>query len=66
MEYRHLGKSGLKISVFSYGSWLTLGTKVDEKMVEICMKSAYEKGIYFLITLGHMLMAYLKLSWGMS
>lgn len=47
MEYRHLGKSGLKISVFSYGSWLTFGTKVDEKMAELCMKNAYEKGINF-------------------
>jgi voltage-dependent potassium channel beta subunit len=47
MEYRNLGKSGLKISVFSYGSWITFGKKVDSDMAELCMKKAYDNGITF-------------------
>ena len=29
MEYRRLGRSGLKVSVLSFGSWVTFGTQVD-------------------------------------
>ena len=31
MEYRRLGKSGLKLSVFSFGSWVTFSRQVDGK-----------------------------------
>ena len=30
MEYRHLGKSGLQISVLSLGSWVTIGGQIGE------------------------------------
>ncbi len=29
MEYRRLGKSGLRVSEFSLGSWVTFGKQVD-------------------------------------
>jgi aryl-alcohol dehydrogenase-like predicted oxidoreductase len=29
MPLRHLGRSGLKVSVLSFGSWVTFGTQVD-------------------------------------
>ena len=35
MEYRRLGKSGLKVSALSYGSWITFSNQVDiDKAVE--------------------------------
>ncbi|MCA9927510.1 MAG: aldo/keto reductase [Anaerolineales bacterium] len=47
MEYRRLGKSGLKVSELSFGSWVTFGNQVDiDKAVEI-MKTAYDNGINF-------------------
>jgi len=47
MEYRRLGKSGLKVSELSFGSWVTFGNQVDiDKAVEI-MKVAYDNGINF-------------------
>ncbi len=30
MEYRFLGKSGLRVSALSYGSWVTFHTQADE------------------------------------
>lgn len=45
MEYRRLGKSGLKISEISLGSWLTYGTKVEMDQARACIIKAYELGI---------------------
>src|SRR5580700_5394490 len=47
MEYRHLGKSGLKVSELSFGSWVTFGNQVDDKVATACMKMAYEAGVNF-------------------
>jgi voltage-dependent potassium channel beta subunit len=47
MEYRRLGSSGLKVSEFSFGSWVTFGSQVDDKIAFDCMKIAYEAGINF-------------------
>jgi len=47
MEYRRLGKSGLKISEFSFGSWVTFGNQVGNKVAEECMKIAYDAGVNF-------------------
>lgn len=47
MEYRHLGKSGLKVSEFSFGSWITFGNQVGDKVATDCMKIAYDAGINF-------------------
>lgn len=45
MEYRRLGRSGLKLSEISLGSWLTYGTKVEADAAKACIRTAYEHGI---------------------
>ncbi|GAB4331394.1 MAG: aldo/keto reductase [Calditrichia bacterium] len=47
MEYRSLGRSGLKVSALSFGSWVTFGDQVDEKVAYDCMKAAYDAGVNF-------------------
>lgn len=47
MEYRNVGKWGLKISEFSLGSWLTFGNELDISEARKCMKAAYDSGINF-------------------
>ena len=47
MEYRHLGKSGLKISALSLGSWLTFGNQIEDKVAEELMDIAYDSGVNF-------------------
>ncbi|APF18995.1 aldo/keto reductase [Caldithrix abyssi DSM 13497] len=47
MEYRFLGKSGLKVSALSFGAWVTFGEQVDEKIAYQCMKEAYDAGVNF-------------------
>lgn len=47
MQYRYLGKSGLQLSVFSLGSWLTIGKSVDLKFSSKLMHYAYDNGINF-------------------
>lgn len=47
MEYRHLGKSGIKISALSFGSWITFGGNLDVQGVRQCMRTAFEHGVNF-------------------
>ncbi|HEU4716576.1 MAG TPA: aldo/keto reductase [Bacteroidia bacterium] len=47
MEYRRLGKSGLRVSALSFGSWVTFGAQVGDDTAEKCMKLAYESGVNF-------------------
>ena len=47
MEYRRLGKSGLKVSSLSLGSWLTFGQQIEDKVAEELMDIAYEAGVNF-------------------
>ena len=47
MEYRKLGKSGIKVSALSLGSWITYGTQVDEDAAAATLKKAYELGVNF-------------------
>ncbi len=47
MEYRRLGRSGLKVSVFSFGSWVTFGPQVDVSRAEEMLGHAYNAGINF-------------------
>jgi voltage-dependent potassium channel beta subunit len=47
MEYRHLGKAGVKVSVLSFGSWVTFHFQAGvDKAVEL-MSAAYDAGINF-------------------
>ena len=47
MQYRRLGRSGLKLSALSFGSWVTFGTQVDEGAAMELMKIAYDGGVNF-------------------
>ncbi|TVY80502.1 putative voltage-gated potassium channel subunit beta [Lachnellula suecica] len=47
MEYRFLGRSGLKVSAISLGGWLTYGGHVENENTFACMKAAYDVGINF-------------------
>ena len=47
MIYRNLGKSGLKVSVLSLGTWLTIGDRLTDKESEAVLRQAYEAGINF-------------------
>jgi aryl-alcohol dehydrogenase-like predicted oxidoreductase len=50
MEFRHLGPSGLKVSVFSLGGWLTYGGTQKGNDVKDCMQAAWNHGINFFDT----------------
>ncbi len=45
MEFRYLGRSGLKVSAVSYGNWLTHGSQVEEDAALACVKRAQELGV---------------------
>jgi voltage-dependent potassium channel beta subunit len=45
MEYRHLGRSGLKISEIAYGNWITHGSQVEEDAALACVAAALDEGI---------------------
>ena len=47
MEYRRLGKSGLRVSELSYGSWVTFSFQLDKAKAKKTMKHAYDAGINF-------------------
>jgi voltage-dependent potassium channel beta subunit len=47
MEYRFLGRSGLKVSALSFGSWVTFGEQIDEDRAYETMKIAYDAGVNF-------------------
>jgi aryl-alcohol dehydrogenase-like predicted oxidoreductase len=34
MKYRRLGKSGLKVSELSFGSWVTFGDSLDDELMD--------------------------------
>lgn len=47
MEYRRLGRSGLKVSVLSFGSWVTFGRQVDRDLALDCLSTARDAGVNF-------------------
>jgi voltage-dependent potassium channel beta subunit len=47
MEYRRLGKAGIKVSALSLGAWVTYGGQVGQEVAEQCMTAAYENGVNF-------------------
>ncbi|MDB5077835.1 MAG: aldo/keto reductase [Chloroflexi bacterium] len=50
MEYRRLGRSGVKVSTISLGNWLTHGGYVEEQNAIACVRRAYDLGINFFDT----------------
>jgi voltage-dependent potassium channel beta subunit len=47
MEYRRLGRSGLKVSVLSFGSWVSFGAQLDTGRARDCIAAAWEAGVNF-------------------
>lgn len=47
MEYRRLGKAGIRVSELSFGSWITFGTSLDLQGAKRLMRHAYERGVNF-------------------
>lgn len=50
MEYRQLGKAGIKLSEISFGSWITFGSNLDLDDVRKCLRVAINQGINFFDT----------------
>ncbi len=47
MQYRHLGRSGLRVSALSLGSWVTYHNQVDTGQAREMMAAAYDAGVNF-------------------
>ena len=47
MEYRNLGRSGLKVSALSFGSWVTFNTQLDTGLASECLSAARDAGVNF-------------------
>lgn len=47
MEYRKMGKTGLELSVLSFGSWVTFHKQIDDSISDRLMSIAYENGVNF-------------------
>ena len=47
MEYRYLGKSGLQLSILSFGSWVTFHKQIADDTADELMGIAYDNGINF-------------------
>ena len=45
MEFRYLGKSGLKVSEITYGNWLTHGSQIENDTATACVRAALDAGI---------------------
>ena len=45
MEYRYLGRSGLKITEITSGNWLTHGSQVENDVATACVRAALDAGI---------------------
>lgn len=47
MQYRHLGKAGIRVSELSFGSWVTFHNQADVKAAVEMMAAAYDSGVNF-------------------
>jgi voltage-dependent potassium channel beta subunit len=47
MEYRRLGRAGLKLSALSLGSWVTFGNQLNTDSALELMTQAYDAGVNF-------------------
>lgn len=47
MEYRYMGRTGLQLSVLSFGSWVSFHKQIDDKIADELMGIAYDNGINF-------------------
>ena len=47
MQYRRLGRSGLQVSLLSFGSWVTFDTQLNDDLAMQCMQAARDAGCNF-------------------
>ncbi len=47
MKYRRLGKSGLELSIVSFGSWISFQKQINDTIADELMGIAYDNGINF-------------------
>ena len=47
MEYRRMGRTGLELSVLSFGSWVTFHKQINDGSADELMGVAYDNGINF-------------------
>lgn len=47
MEYRRMGKTGLQLSVLSFGSWVSFHKQIDDSRADELMGIAYDQGVNF-------------------
>ena len=47
MPYRRLGRSGLKVSLLSFGSWISFANQLDDDLAVRCLAAAHEAGVNF-------------------
>jgi len=47
MEYRYMGRTGLQLSVLSFGSWVTFHKQFEDGTADRLMGMAYDAGINF-------------------
>ncbi len=47
MEYRRMGKSGLQLSILSFGSWVTFHKQINDSLADELMGIAYDNGVNF-------------------
>jgi voltage-dependent potassium channel beta subunit len=47
MTYRRLGRAGIKVSVLSFGSWVTFDTQMKDDVAMECMQAAHDAGCNF-------------------
>ncbi len=47
MQYRRLGRSGLQVSVLSFGSWVSFDNQLKDDAAMECMQTAYDAGCNF-------------------
>ena len=50
MHYRRLGRSGLKVSEISFGTWITFGNQIEEQVANDLIHTAYDAGVNFFDT----------------
>ena len=47
MPYRRLGRSGLKVSLLSFGSWISFANQLDDDLAVRCLEAAARGGVNF-------------------
>ena len=47
MEYRYMGKTGLQLSVLSFGSWVSFHKQISDGVADELMGIAYDNGVNF-------------------